>query len=108
LQAARAVQTRYNVSVIATLDTDGALALLLEHSYRIPPLTVPLISAAGAGDAVLAGIAASIARNEPIEQGLRLGIAAAAAVCMRLGTAECRREDVEALLPHVRLEDIAL
>ncbi len=64
-----------------------------------------MASPAGAGDAVLAGIAASIERGQPIEEGLRLGIAAAAAVCMMPGTADCRPEDVARLVREVRLED---
>jgi 6-phosphofructokinase 2 len=65
---------------------------------------VPVVSAAGAGDAVLAGLAASIERGQPIEDGLRLGIAAAAAVCMMPGTGDCRAEDVWRLLPQVELQ----
>jgi 6-phosphofructokinase 2 len=44
---------------------------------------------------VLAGLAASIARGEPIEEGIRLGFAAATAVVTTPGTAECYRADIE-------------
>ena len=74
-----------------------------DRAYRIPPLPVEVVSAAGAGDGMLAGIAASIYRGEPIEEGLRLGTACASAVCLMPGTADCRREDVERFLPEVRL-----
>ena len=53
---------------------------------------------------MLAGIAASIERGQPIEEGLRLGIAAAAAVCMMPGTADCRPEDVARLKNEVQLQ----
>jgi 6-phosphofructokinase 2 len=68
---------------------------------------VQVVSSAGAGDAVLAGLAAAIARGGTLEDGLRLGAAAAAAVCLLPATADCRREDIERLLPQVKLERLA-
>jgi 1-phosphofructokinase family hexose kinase len=55
------------------------------------------------GEGVLAGLAAALSRREPLEEGLRLGFAAAAAVLMTPATADCRRADVEKLLPTVEL-----
>lgn len=97
------IAAQYGTSPIITLGKEGALAILPHATYFIPPLNVKLASSAGAGDAVLAGLAASIHRRQPIEDGLRLGIAAAAAVCMQVGTADCNRADVEALVPQVQL-----
>jgi 1-phosphofructokinase len=107
LMAARALHQRHGVQLVVSLDKDGAAAVFDHAAYLVPPLNVPVVSAAGAGDAVLAGLAASIARGEPIEEGLRLGIAASAAVCMQLGTAECDPADVARLLPEVRLVRVA-
>lgn len=101
------VADRYSTQPVITLDADGAVAVFghgaQRRAYFVPPLAVPVISAAGAGDAVLAGLAASVERGQTIEDGLRLGIAAAAAVCMTLATAECNPADVERLLPQVML-----
>jgi len=44
---------------------------------------------------VLAGLAASIVRGLPIEDGLRLGFGAATAVVTTPGTAECYLPDIE-------------
>ena len=101
--AGREVIARYGVQPIITLGSDGALAVLHDRAIFAPPLDVPVMSPAGAGDAVLAGIAASIHLGQPVEEGLRLGVAAATAVVMMPGTADCRREDVERFLPQVRL-----
>ena len=60
-------------------------------------------SPAGAGDAVVAGLAAGLARKEPFEFGLRLGFAAAGAVVMMPGTADCHRQDIDTLFPNVEL-----
>ncbi len=102
-QAGRDILENYGTQVIITLGKDGALAVLKDRAYRIPPLPIQAVSASGAGDGMLAGIAASIDQNLPIEDGLRLGTATASAVCLMLGTADCRREDVERLLPLVEL-----
>lgn len=103
LAAGRSVIERYGTSPIISLDSDGGLAVLPDRAYRVPPLPIQVVSAAGAGDGVLAGITASLHLGQPIEQGLRLGFACAAAVCLQPGTADCRREDVERLLPQVEL-----
>ena len=102
-RAGLSILEKYGTSLIITLGDNGALAVLPDRTWRIPPLNVEVVSPAGAGDAVLAGLAASIHRGQPIEDGLRLGMAAAAAVCLMPGTADCRRSDVERLLAQVEL-----
>ena len=103
LAAARDLLARGVQIVIATMGGDGALAVMADRAYHIPPVPVRVVNAAGAGDAVLAGMAAALSEGKPVEDGLRLGFAAAAAVCLTPGTADCRRADVERLLPQVRM-----
>jgi len=102
-KAGREMQNKYGTELVITLGKEGALAVLHDRAYRIPVLKIPVASAAGAGDSVLAGLAAAISEGRPIEDGLRLGFAAAAAVCLNHATADCRRADVERLLPQVEL-----
>ncbi|HYO87925.1 MAG TPA: 1-phosphofructokinase family hexose kinase [Candidatus Limnocylindrales bacterium] len=102
-QAGGDLQAQYGVIPVITLGSEGGLAVLPGRAYRIPPIPVEVISPAGAGDAVLAGIAASFERRQPLEDGLRLGFAAATAVLLQPGTADCRRADVDAFLPQVQL-----
>ncbi len=102
-RAGRMLVERHGCAPVITLDKDGALAVLPDRALHVPPLAIDVVSPAGAGDAVLAGLAAAISRGESIEDGLRLGIAAAAAVCMTLGTAVCNRADVDRLRKQVRV-----
>jgi 1-phosphofructokinase family hexose kinase len=102
-RAARDLQMRYGSSLVVTLGEEGAVAVLPGRAYHIPPPRVEVISTAGAGDGVLAGLAAALSRGDPLEEGLRLGFAAAAAVLMTPGTADCHRADVERLLPTIEL-----
>jgi 1-phosphofructokinase family hexose kinase len=94
---------QYGTAPIITLGEGGALAVLPERAYFIPPLRIKVVSPNGAGDAVLAGIASAYERNQPIEDGLKLGFAAAAAVCLQPGTADCRKADVEQFIPQIEL-----
>ncbi len=88
---------------VVTLGAEGGLALTAEGSWRIEVPQVKTVSAAGAGDAVLAGIAASYASGRNLAWGLQMGFAAAAAVLLTPATADCRREDVERLFAEVVL-----
>jgi fructose-1-phosphate kinase PfkB-like protein len=76
------------------------------HTARwfLPPLKVPLVNAAGAGDGMAAALAIGLSEGWPWEESLRLAVATAAAVVMTPGTAECHKADVDRLLPQVRLE----
>jgi len=101
--AGRQLHERFGVIPVITLGGEGGLAVLPDRAWRIPPIPVEVVSPAGAGDAVLAGLAASFERGQPLEDGLRLGFAAATAVLLQPGTADCRRADVERFLPEVQL-----
>jgi 1-phosphofructokinase family hexose kinase len=101
--AAASLHSTYGVDVVVTLGGDGALALLGDRAYHIPPLSLPVASAAGAGDGVLAGLALALSRGEPLENGLRAGFALAAAIVQTLATADFRPADYEAALPQIEL-----
>jgi len=102
-QAGREIMERFGTQVVITRGKDGALALLKDRSYRIPPIAVEVSSPAGAGDAVLAGLARALHHDSPLEEGLRLGIAAATAVCLQPGTAAYDVANMERFLPQVEL-----
>jgi 1-phosphofructokinase family hexose kinase len=101
--AAKMLRARHGVHVLASLGADGSLAVMGDASLYAPALPVPVVNPAGAGDALVAGLAASIARGEPVEAGIRLGVACASATLMKRGTAECDRADIERLLPAARV-----
>lgn len=102
-EAGREILERSGTQVVITMGKDGALAVLRERSYRIPPIRIVVSSPAGAGDAVLAGLAHAIHHEQPLEEGLRLGVAAATAVCLQPGTAAYDLADMQRFLPQVEL-----
>ncbi len=101
--AGRELQAEYGTSLVISLGKDGGLAVLSNRAYFVPPQKIEVVSAGGAGDGILAGLAAALSRSQPIEEGLRLGFAAATAVCLQLGTAVCKRTDVEHFVPKIEL-----
>ena len=97
------ILAHYGSEVVISRGKKGVLAVLREGSYRIPPIPVDVSSPAGAGDALLAGLAYAIHHKTPIEDGLRLGVAAATAVCLQPGTAAYEVADMRRFLPQVEL-----
>jgi 1-phosphofructokinase len=103
-QAARKLQDEFGSNVIITLGAEGAVAVSGDRSYFIHPLSVPVVSVAGAGDGVLAGMALSYLRRESFESGLQHGFALAGAILQTLSTADLRVEDYHQLLPQIQIE----
>lgn len=101
VKAAAKLREQYGVDVIATLGEEGAIAVFEEGAYFVQPASVPVVSAAGAGDGVLAGMALSYSRQESHEYGLRHGFALAGAILKTIATADFRVEDYEELLPQI-------
>ncbi len=64
---------------------------------------VKVRSAVGAGDCTVAGLALKLAYGEPLIEACRLAIAMGTATVLTPGTELCHREDVEKLLPQVKV-----
>jgi fructose-1-phosphate kinase PfkB-like protein len=103
-RVARKILDKYGTEVIVTLGgANDSLAVLREHSYLIPaPEVKEVVSTLGAGDDVLAGLGYALAEKKSMEEGFRLGFAAAGAAIMTLGPADCRKTDVDKLLPTIQ------
>jgi 1-phosphofructokinase family hexose kinase len=100
-QAARQLRDKFGTDVIVTLGAEGAIAVFEDSSYFIPPVSIPVVSSAGAGDGVLAGMAIAYYRREPLEYGLQHGFALAGAILRTLATADFMVEHYQALLPQI-------
>ena len=103
LQAAATLHDEYGSNVIVTLGSEGAVAVFEQDSYFVHPLSVPVVSSAGAGDGVLAGMALAYSRREPLENGLRYGFALATAVLKTIATADFLVDDYQQLHSQVQI-----
>jgi 6-phosphofructokinase 2 len=92
-------------AIIITLGAGGALLVTEEVAHYVPAPSVQVVSAAGAGDAVAAGVMLARWQGQSWADALCLGVAAAAAVVMNEGTAVCTAQDVYTLLPQVRVAE---
>jgi 1-phosphofructokinase len=105
-ESARKLREEFDTNVIVTLGAGGAIAVFGAVSYFIHPISVPVVSSAGAGDGVLAGMALAYLRQEPLEYGLQHGFALAGAILQTLPTADFRIEHYQELLPQIKIEAI--
>jgi 6-phosphofructokinase 2 len=83
--------------LVISLGAAGALVVSEEYAERILPPTVPIVSKVGAGDSMVAGMALSLARGNPLRESVLFGVAAGSAAVMTPGSELCRREDAERL-----------
>ncbi|AQR73673.1 1-phosphofructokinase family hexose kinase [Sphingomonas sp. LM7] len=83
--------------ILVSLAERGALLVSEGIELRMPAIEVPIGSAVGAGDSMVAGFTLAHAIGKSLEDALRYGIAAGAAALLTPGTELARREDVERL-----------
>jgi len=105
--AAKKLHEEFGANVIITLEEKGAIAVFGDTSYFVHPVSVPVVSSAGAGDGVLAGMALAYFRGESFEVGLKQGFAIAGAILQTLATADFRVEDYQELLPQICIERLS-
>jgi 1-phosphofructokinase family hexose kinase len=105
-EAARKLCDEYGTSVIITIGAEGAVAVFGDEAYFVHPLSIPVVSSAGAGDGVLAGMALAYERGESFEYGLQHGFALAGAVLKTLPTADFRVEDYQGLLSQICIQPL--
>ena len=86
-----------------TAGKEGAYVACGEERWRGLPPPVQTVNPVGSGDSFLGGMVAGLARGEPIEEALRLAMAAGAANAMVWDAATFSAEDVAGLVPGVRI-----
>jgi 6-phosphofructokinase 2 len=80
--------------LVLSLGNAGVLLATEDGARRLRAPSVPVRSKVGAGDSMVGGLVLGLNRAMPLEDSVRLGIAAGAAAVMTPGTELCRREDV--------------
>jgi len=85
---------------------DGIIAATKKSIVKAvsPPLRV--VSAVGAGDCTIAGLALKLAYGEPLIEACRLAVAMGAAAVLTPGTELAHRADVEKLLPQIEVTEM--
>jgi 6-phosphofructokinase 2 len=108
ISACRTMIEASEADVVAlTLGDDGALLVTRDHVLRAQPIEIEAVSTVGAGDSFLGGMVAALAKGEPPEQAFRTAVAAGFAAVTRPGTELARDEDVRALIPQIKIREVA-
>lgn len=108
LQAAREIVSSGVEVVAATLGRKGALVITPTQAFRASSPPVEVKSKVGAGDSFLAGCVLALSQGRPLEEALRLAMAAGTAAVMNEGTQLCRKEDVESMITRVKVEPVEI
>jgi 6-phosphofructokinase 2 len=85
---------------------EGVIAATNNEVLKAVPPEVKVKSAVGAGDCTIAGLALKLANEESLSKACRLAVALGTAAVLTPGTELARREDVETLLPRVKVKKI--
>ncbi len=93
-------------NVLVSLGRGGCLLVSADRAVKYSAPSVALRSKVGAGDSMVGGVLAGLARGQPLVEAARLGVAAGTASVMEEGTRLCNRENVERLLPCVAPQQI--
>lgn len=94
---ARALAASGAARLIAlSLGPEGAVLATAQAAVTLPAEPVALQTGVGAGDSFLAGLVLGLAQGRPLERALRLALATAAVAVSHVGTAQVRREEIEA------------
>jgi 1-phosphofructokinase family hexose kinase len=99
--AARALVGRGVHLAVISLGAEGAVASWNDRTCHCAAPPVHAVNEVGAGDCLLGGLAAALARGDAIEDAVRLGVAAGTAKVLSPETGEVRRADIDRLLPAV-------
>jgi 6-phosphofructokinase 2 len=83
---------------------DGLIVATKEKVLKVTSPQVEVRSTVGAGDSAIAGLVLKLSQGHRIEKASQWAAAAGTAATLTPGTELCRREDVERLLPQVKVE----
>lgn len=89
--------------VVLSLGAEGALIAAEQKCFHALPPVIKEVNPVGSGDALVAGFALGLTRGMNLEETARLGIAMGTANAMSWDIGSFSRDQVEALLPQVRI-----
>ena len=102
IDAARQVKSESDVDVIVvSIGPGGAVVVTADDTIRLRAPTVQVRSSVGAGDSMVAGIAAGLNRHLDLAHAVALGVAAGTATVLTDGTDLCNPADVDRLIPLI-------
>lgn len=93
--------------VLVSMGAKGILLVSGSKTYLAVPPSVEVRSTVGAGDSSVAGFVLGLAQGKDLPECLVYAVAAGTATTLHQGTALCRKDDFERLVPLVLLTDLS-
>lgn len=109
IMAAKEINRRGVEVVAVSLGGDGSFVVCDEGVYRAVVPRIDAVNTVGCGDSMIAGFALGLSENLSMEETLRKASAISAASALREETGYFRMEDMQQLMPQIkitRLEDL--
>ena len=107
LEAAREINRKGVEIVLVSMGPRGILLVSDGKAYQAVPPSVEVVNTIGAGDSSVAGFICGQVSGRDLKESLILATAAGTATTLRQGTALAQKEDVETIVPQVKLEIIS-
>ncbi len=106
IKAARDIVAMGIEIAVISRGKDGIIAATKDTVLKVVPPEVKVKSAVGAGDCTIAGLALKLADEESLNKACQLAVALGTAAVLTPGTELARRQDVEELLPKIKVQNI--
>ncbi len=104
IRAAKALVSKGIEVTVISRGKNGLIVATKEKVLKVTSPQVEVRSTVGAGDSAVAGLVLKLSQGHDIEEASQWAAAAGTAATLTPGTELCRREDVERLLPQVKVE----
>jgi len=103
----RTIQSQVS-TILVSLGPDGIILVDKEQVLHARPPRVEVKSTVGAGDCSVAGFIKGLVNRESPSDCLRRAVAAGTAATLTPGTGLCQCEDIDRLMPQIKVEEIAI
>ena len=104
--AAGEVARRNGTIVVLSLGSEGALVASGNDTFQVRNPQVEAVSAVGSGDCMLAGLAYGLARDIPLPEAVKIGVAAGTANTLVIGAGQFTQDDYEEVLAAIEIVPI--
>jgi 6-phosphofructokinase 2 len=106
IEAAEELRRKGSELVLVSMGSDGILLVNGRIRLLATPPRIQVKNTVGAGDSAVAGFVYGLTRDFSLERCLRYAVASGTATTLKEGTALAEKDDVMALLPHIRTRPI--
>jgi 1-phosphofructokinase family hexose kinase len=103
-RAAAQLASEYQTWVVISLGKEGLVAAHQGSIWRAHPPELPVTSAVGSGDSLLAGLAYGLTHQYSDEEILRLGVSAGTANALSAGAGRFRIQEVKNIYDQIEIQ----